>query len=226
MILDDTIFPVAPKKIVTSYQNNNKVINLANGGDVNILKKAGLTAIEFELLLPHTKYPFAFYESSFQNAEFYLNVLEELKNKESSFNFTIIRYLGKDRKLHNTSLRVSLENFVIVEDAGDNSDVVVRVKLKEFVEFSVKACNIVIVDTVDSVYGASEPVQGERLQENSPAPKSDLSYTVVSGDCLWNIAKKFYGDGGKYTIIFNANLDKISNPDLIFPGQVLVIPQI
>ena len=49
-------------------------------------------------------------------------------------------------------------------------------------------------------------------------------YTVVKGDCLWNIAKKFYGDGSKYTVIYNANRGIINNPSLIYPGQVLTIP--
>lgn len=51
------------------------------------------------------------------------------------------------------------------------------------------------------------------------------SYTVVSGDCLWNIAKKYYGDGSQYTKIYEANKGTIgSNPNLIKPGQKLVIP--
>ncbi|MBO5032151.1 MAG: phage tail protein [Lachnospiraceae bacterium] len=51
------------------------------------------------------------------------------------------------------------------------------------------------------------------------------TYTVVKGDCLWNIAKKFYGSGAQYTRIFNANKDKIKNPNLIYPGQVFTIPK-
>ena len=53
---------------------------------------------------------------------------------------------------------------------------------------------------------------------------SDI-YIVVKGDCLWNIAKKFYGAGLQYTRIYNANKDKIKNPNLIYPGQVLTIPK-
>lgn len=53
---------------------------------------------------------------------------------------------------------------------------------------------------------------------------SGTTYTVVKGDCLWNIAKKFYGSGGKWGVIFNANKDIIKNASLIYPGQVLVIP--
>lgn len=48
--------------------------------------------------------------------------------------------------------------------------------------------------------------------------------TVKSGDCLWNIAKKQLGNGADYTKIYNLNKDKIKNPNLIYPGQVLTLP--
>ena len=50
------------------------------------------------------------------------------------------------------------------------------------------------------------------------------TYTVKKGDCLWNIAKKFYEKGSAYTKIYDANTNKIANPSLIYPGQVFVIP--
>ena len=46
-----------------------------------------------------------------------------------------------------------------------------------------------------------------------------------SGDCMWNIALHFYGDGTQYMKIYEANRGVIgSNPALIYPGQVLTIP--
>lgn len=53
---------------------------------------------------------------------------------------------------------------------------------------------------------------------------SGKTYTVKSGDCLWKIAKQFYGNGAQYNKIFEANKDKISDPNLIYAGQVLTIP--
>ena len=49
-------------------------------------------------------------------------------------------------------------------------------------------------------------------------------YTVVKGDSLSKIAKEFYGDAMKYPVIFEANQPMLTNPDLIYPGQVLRIP--
>ena len=55
-----------------------------------------------------------------------------------------------------------------------------------------------------------------------PPPPAARTYTVVSGDTLWAISERFYGDGSKYQLIADAS--GVSNPDLIYPGQVLTIP--
>jgi hypothetical protein len=55
----------------------------------------------------------------------------------------------------------------------------------------------------------------------TPAP-SGTTYTVVPGDTLWGISELFYGTGTRYPEIAAAN--NIPNPNLIFPGQVFVIP--
>jgi nucleoid-associated protein YgaU len=60
---------------------------------------------------------------------------------------------------------------------------------------------------------------------SSTAPADQgQSYTVQSGDSLSKIAKHVYGDASKWHAIFDANRDKIKNPDLIQPGQVLTLP--
>ena len=50
------------------------------------------------------------------------------------------------------------------------------------------------------------------------------TYTVAAGDSLSKIAKTFYGNASQYMKIFEANKDKLSDPDKIKPGQELVIP--
>ena len=57
-----------------------------------------------------------------------------------------------------------------------------------------------------------------------PAPKEEV-YTVVSGDSLSKIAKRFYGNANDWRKIFEANRDQIKDPDLIRPGQKLRIPK-
>lgn len=56
----------------------------------------------------------------------------------------------------------------------------------------------------------------------SAPPPAPRTYTAVSGDTLWAISERFYGDGSKYQVIADAS--GVSNPDLIHPAQVLTIP--
>jgi nucleoid-associated protein YgaU len=51
------------------------------------------------------------------------------------------------------------------------------------------------------------------------------TYTVMRGDSLSKIAKREYGDAQKWRKIYEANKDVIDNPDLIEPGQDLIIPE-
>ncbi|MGV7214745.1 LysM peptidoglycan-binding domain-containing protein [Bradyrhizobium sp. UFLA05-112] len=48
---------------------------------------------------------------------------------------------------------------------------------------------------------------------------------VIRGDSLWQISRRAYGDGLSYALIYNANRDKIHNPDRIYPGQTFVLPR-
>jgi nucleoid-associated protein YgaU len=59
-----------------------------------------------------------------------------------------------------------------------------------------------------------------------PAPQApaDKTYTVAAGDSLSKIAKQFYGNANEYMKIFDANKDKLTDPNNIKVGQQLVIP--
>ena len=63
----------------------------------------------------------------------------------------------------------------------------------------------------------------KKVSSSSSSKSAQRTYTVKKGDCLWNIAKKFYGNGALYTKIYDANTNKIANPNLIYVGQVFVI---
>ena len=72
---------------------------------------------------------------------------------------------------------------------------------------------------------APEPAHDAAESDGEPGEVPEpagRSYTVESGDTLWAIAERFYGDGSKYQVIADAS--GISNPDLIHPGEVLTIP--
>ncbi|MEE9430865.1 MAG: LysM peptidoglycan-binding domain-containing protein [Melioribacteraceae bacterium] len=60
------------------------------------------------------------------------------------------------------------------------------------------------------------------------AAPTDVAYNVKRGDHLWGISKKsqHYGNGHAWPKIYNANRDKIKNPDLIYPNQLLTVPNL
>jgi len=91
-----------------------------------------------------------------------------------------------------------------------------------------------IFDSIKSAFGkaetAVEPVELAADEDNPPASVSKDAdevrhYTVVSGDTLWKIAQRMYGDGSRYMEIFEANTDVLEQPDHILPGQQLIIPR-
>ena len=57
------------------------------------------------------------------------------------------------------------------------------------------------------------------------APAASVTVTVQPGFTLWGIAKRQFGDGILYVQVYEANKDKIKDPDLIYPGQVFTLPQ-
>jgi nucleoid-associated protein YgaU len=76
--------------------------------------------------------------------------------------------------------------------------------------------------TAPASTGGTQPYPPQAPQH----PAAARTYTVVAGDSLSKIAKREYGDAKKWPAIFEANRDKIKDPDLIHPGQVLTLPNL
>ena len=75
--------------------------------------------------------------------------------------------------------------------------------------------------------GNTEGVARVDDQMEVAAPEAEAKfYTVEKGDSLSKIAKQMYGDAMKYPIIFEANKPMLTDPNLIYPGQVLRIPPV
>lgn len=218
--LDKCLLPVTPSKLTIKINNANKTVTLINEGEINILKQAKLTDIDFECEIPQVKQPYAVYPSGFKAATYFLDYFEELKTSKKPFQFIVCRQTPNGKKFFNTNMKVTLEDYKITEEAKQGYDLKVKISLKQWREYGTKTVNITIATSKPKA-----SVEPQRAATTSPAPSSSQTYTVVKGDCLWNIAKKFYGNGSKYTVIYNANKGVIGgNPNLIYPGQVLTIP--
>ncbi len=214
--IDGMELPIAPQKLTVKIKGNNKTLTLINEGDINFLHAPGLTEITFDAVLPMLgQYSFA---NGYRRPDSYLNKLESLMTGKEPFRFLVSRVSPSGRLLYDTNMKVSLENYTVTEDATKGPDVTVSITLKQYISYSTKT-----VTVVKPKPEKKPVVQQKKKRETSSAPKVK-TYTVKSGDCLWNIAKKYYGNGAQYTKIYNANKGKIKNPNLIYPGQVLTIP--
>lgn len=218
MYLDGVLLPVTPSKLQMKIANQNKTMNLINGQEINQINLPGLTEISFEAVLPHTEYPFTQYEDGFLEPDFYLEKLEALKTGKQAFSFICIRSAPGGDEFYDTNMRVSLEEYSITEDVGEGFDIRVSVKLKQYEIYGTK--------TFEPVLSAGDRVEVteyevSREKENAPVA---VTYQVKKGDCLWNIAKAVLGNGARYREIYELNRDKIKNPSLIYPGQILIMP--
>lgn len=218
MYLGGVLMPITPSKVKVKINNQNETLTLINGEEINILKEPGLTDVSFDLLLPQVSYPFT--NGGAQSADYYLSLFERLKTSKQPFQFILNRSMPTGRRLFYTNLTVGMENYQITDDAEEGFDITVTVSLKQYRHYGTKTVTIQPAPTPAETPTATVE---QPQRETSQAPQQ-TTYTVKSGDCLWNIAKKYLGDGSRYNEIYELNKDKITNPNLIYPNQVLTLP--
>lgn len=202
--IDHVLFPVAPGKIVTETENDNKVIELIDGSFVTMPGGRGVRKISFELLLPMSEYPFATYEDGFRDGVFYIDELNRMAGENVPVWFDVYRTLPDMNKTYLTNLPVTVDKVSIIENAENGLDMVAKVELREYRSVETKI--------------ATEKKNGSYTQRESEYEVPE-TYTVKSGDSLWTISKKVFGDGEYYTYL--AEINSIKKPYTIYTGQVL-----
>jgi nucleoid-associated protein YgaU len=70
-----------------------------------------------------------------------------------------------------------------------------------------------------------DPVQSPAASPSQAVVEDLRTAKVVRGDSLWRISRTVYGEGMRYTTLYDANNTQIRNPNRIYPGQVLVVPK-
>ena len=210
--IDDMLLPIPPQKIPIKYPGQNETATLINGEEINITRPPGLAEISIDVVLPQMDYPCAMWDGSVEDAEEFISRLQDLKESGDTFEFIVIR------DSFDTNMDVTLEDYKVSDDVKEGLDLVVSITMKEARHYGTKIMNFAIVPE-QPIPAAASP------EPERPAARPQVkTYTVKSGDCLWNIAKKQLGDGSRWKEIHDLNRDKISNPNLIHPGLVLVMP--
>lgn len=205
--------PVPPPNLTLNISDKNKVIELLNLGDINILRDPGLTDINIKILLPGQQLPFAIYTDGFKPPEYFLEKLEKYKVEKKPIRFIVSRIAPWGEPLFDTNMQVGLGPYSIDEKAGEVGDIYVDISLKQYKDYKTK------IVTMQQVKNGKVTAT---IKEQRPSKTPAKSHTVKSGDTLWAIAKKELNDGSKFNEI--AKLNNIKNPNKIEPGQVLKLP--
>lgn len=202
--------PVLPAKLKVTSAGKNDTTTVLSLGEILILRKKALRTVAWDCFFPVHDAPYV--TGQITEPVEIVKVIQAARDA-----LTPIRLLITGTDL-DVNVRMGIETFDYEERSGELGDLYYSIKLSEWKDYSARRITL-----------PAEPSKPAQAQEpartGKPEAAAAKTYTVKSGDCLWNIAKKFYGKGGDYAKIYNANKGTIgSNPNLIYPGQVLTIP--
>ena len=205
--------PVNPDEIKVKSSLSVEKYEVLGLDQIAVPTRMELKEYSFDCELPKKAYRYVETPNQFKDADYYLKKFERWRKKLAPVRFIATNGIGDD-----INTLVLIQDLDITERAGEEGDKYVSLSLLEYKPYGKKQ-QLTLVDSVLHI------VPEVDAAEENTNPKNSGTYTVVSGDTLWAIAKVQYGDGSKYTKIYNANKDKIKNPSLIYPGQVLTIPE-
>ena len=199
---------MTPEKINVKFAQNFRTFNIIHLGEIKLPRGEKLTGISWNGILPGrntTAYKFVNAEAWVEPKEI-IKQIEDWKNNHWEKNTSKLRLMITQTPIN---LDVYIDNFSHNYSGGQGN-----------VEYNISfiAAKDILVRTVEEIDGKSS----EQLEER-PTTKSE-TVEVKSGDCLWSIAQQKLGDGSRWQEIYDLNKDKISDPDLIYPGQEFQLP--
>lgn len=197
--------PVLPEKFKITMGTKDQSVDVAGLGEILVAQSRPATEFSFSSFFPAAAFPGI--------AVSYVTKPTTLKDK-------IVEWKNSTKPVHLivTGLGIDvycrITKFIPSEAGGDVGTINYDITLKEYREPKVRQVKVEVKTQTATV-------------QNTPARTDNTTqpttYTVKKGDCLWNIAKKFLGNGALYTQIYNLNKNIIKNPNLIYVGQVLRI---
>lgn len=205
--------PVNPEEIKITKSQKVETYEVLNLGQVALSGGPELQKYSFEAELPGKPYSYVLTLGEFQPASFYIEKFRQWFLAKEPVKMAINENI-KDAD----SLWVLFESFDITEKSGEEGDYYAQFSLTEYRNFGKKE---IPLDPA-KVKGDSVTASTAEASRNGTAPKPK-TYTVVKGDTLWGIAKRFLGSGAKYPEIVKIN-PEIKNPALIKTGQVIKLP--
>jgi LysM repeat protein len=199
---DRILFPVNPSSFSVTKDTQFQDINVVNYGEVTIAGTPKQYSVSFSSFFPRD------YNPSYCHTPNFLAPYDATNKIINWMHASTVLYLT----VTNTDITfpVTVRSFTYHENGGEPGDVYFDISFKQYRPLRWRTYSPAGTKTVTRT--VTEQVAG--------------TYTVKNGDTLWAISKRFYGDATKWPTIYNANTDKIKNPNVIYSGQVLTIPGI
>ncbi len=195
----ELILPVTPPSFEVGHGIKIETVNIHGLGDLRIAGYNTLDDIVINGIFPAHSYDFA--ESDGMDMPYdYIAFLKEACDERR-----VLRFIISDTDVN---LPVMVQNIRYGEKDGTN-DIAYTLSIAEHREAKIQSADSAVQET-------------EPRPESSPA--APRTYTVVYGDTLWSIARRFLGKGSLYPLIAEAN--NIPNPNILHVGQVLIIPEV
>ena len=198
-------FPVLPTKFDVTHGTKNTSVTISGLGEILVLQDRAAVEVSWDSFFPAAYFPGIQTPFMLSSPDAMIQRLFEWKISAKPVHLIL------------TGTRVNfyaaIQSLQSYRKGGDPGSIYYKIKLKEYREVRIRQVKV-------SSTGTATVSGGSTRTDNRVQAKT---YTVKPGDCLYNISKSTLGDGGRYNEIYCLNKDKLKNPNLIYPGQVLRI---
>lgn len=210
---DKIRFPVVPPSIGVNRSNNIDTESVIKLGEVPIFNGTSLKTIEFTSFFPNQEYSFCDYTGFMKPYEF------SEKIQKWMYEGKPLRVIVTDSP---TNMQCLIQQFDTVEQDGTR-DLYFTLNLLEYRPIEVpNLSNSNTSSNSNNTQNTSRP-----SETNTNSNNQQKTHKVVKGDCLYDIAKKYYGNGNLYPKIKEANKSKypsLSKNNIIQVNWELIIP--